>query len=78
MEFMNILQSGQGQVLHRADHCPVVGMSFRIEQLLDDMRGVSVRSIINPLSFFVLDDILLIVEGFLSDRGSQKTQPVCL
>jgi len=78
MKFFNILNGGIFKVFHFANYCPVVGMPFRIQIFGNHPIGMSVRLIVVPLSFFILNDVLLDVKGFLSYRVNHVAHAVRL
>jgi len=77
-EIANILQGSTADILQRTDGQPVVRMFFRVEIAVHDMPGLPVGLVVIPLAFFVLYDILLVVEGFLGDGAEEPSHTIGL
>ena len=78
VEIPDVLQFGPVQILQRADDLPVVGLSVRVEVLVDDVAGMPVRAVVNTLALLVLDDLFLLGDYRLGHRIDEEAHLVGL
>ena len=75
-EVDDVFIAGGGQVLHVADHRPVIRMAFRIEHLVQRDVGHAVRAVLVALTPLVLHDVALQVHGLRRHRVEQVAHAV--
>ena len=78
---VEILYVGEGrgvEIRKRTDHLPAVGVLGRVQRLVDHKRRVSVRLVVDPLPFLVLDDLPLLRDHRLGHRIDEKPELVRL
>ena len=78
---VELLGVGEGrgvEVRQRADHLPAVGVSFRVQRLVDHEVGVAVGPVVHALALLVLDDLLLLGDHRLGHGVDEESQLVGL